>query len=141
MVWKTLLLVAVAVAFVSARREACAQGPSLEHTPRPAVPVTIGGDQYLDACAGKGVITGLDPRGDGFLAVKAGPGPRYKRVDKLFNGEQVYLCSDHGKWFGVVYSKTKQKCNVTTPWAKPLPYTGPCRSGWIHKSYVKITAG
>ena len=135
------MLVLLTVTFVSAQREACAQGPSLERTARPMVPVIVGGESNLDACAGKGVITGLDPRGDGFLAVKAGPGPRYKRTDKLFKDEQVYLCSAQGNWFGVVYSKTKQECNVMTPWPNPLPYTGPCRSGWIHKRYVKITAG
>jgi hypothetical protein len=41
--------------------------------------------------SGAGVVLGLDPRGDGFLAVKAGPALRYKRIDKLYNGEEAYL--------------------------------------------------
>jgi hypothetical protein len=106
------------------------------------VPILIGGNDEYDACGGTGMIVGLDPRGDGFLAVKSGPGLRYKRVDKLFNGEKVYLCSEKDVWLGVVYSKSKEDdCNVMTSWPKKLPYTGPCRSGWVHKDYVEITSG
>jgi hypothetical protein len=54
---------------------------------RPQVPVVIQADEY-DAC-GNDVVHGLNPKGDGFLAVKAGPGLHYKRIDKLFNGEEV----------------------------------------------------
>src|SRR5215468_4931063 len=71
---------------------------------RPAVPVMITANEDGDACA-NGVVHGLDPRGDGFLAVKAGPGLGYKRIDKLYNGEQVYLCGFKGDWFAIVYTK------------------------------------
>src|SRR4051794_31849558 len=54
---------------------------------RPQVPVIIGGHADYDSCGGTGVVVDLDPHGDGFLAVKSGPGLSYPRIDKLYNGE------------------------------------------------------
>ena len=54
-----------------------------------------------DACA-NGRVHRLDPSGDGFLAVKGGPGLNYDRIDELYNGEKVYLRVATGDWFGVV---------------------------------------
>jgi hypothetical protein len=48
------------------------------------VPVVIESDDDTAPCAG-GVVVDLDPHGDGFLAVKAGPGLNYARIDKLYN--------------------------------------------------------
>jgi hypothetical protein len=107
---------------------------------RPQAPVIIYSADGRDACA-NGRVHGLDPSGDGFLAVKGGPGLKYNRIDKLYNGEEVYLCVATGDWFGVVYTKTRQDCNVSTPWPRSLPYTGPCRSGWVHRRWVEVTAG
>ena len=109
---------------------------------RPQVAVTITRDEYdNDPACGEGVVRGLDPKGDGFLAVKAGPGLHYKRIDKLFNGEEVFLCGYKGDWFAIVYTRTGQRCNVSKPWPKTLPYTGPCRSGWAHKRWIEVIAG
>jgi hypothetical protein len=88
-------------------------------------PVIIQASDNSDACVSDGIVHGLDPSGDGFLAVKAGPGLRYNRIDKLYNGQQVYLCVEAGDWFGIVYTKARQDCNVSTPWPRSLPYTGP----------------
>jgi|SRR5690242_2659941 len=116
--------------------------PSLgqEDNVRPQVPVPIQSDPDTDVCS-NGVVIGLDPHGDGFLAVKAGPGLKYPRIDKLHNGEQVYLCAEAGDWYGIVYTKTRQDCNVMTSWPRSLPYTGPCRSGWVYRRYVELWAG
>ena len=107
---------------------------------RPQAPVMIQSDPDTDVC-GNGVVTGLDPRGDGFLAVKGGPRLTYPRIDKLYNGEQVYLCAESGDWYGIVYTKTRQDCNVMTSWPRSLPYSGPCRSGWVHRNWVEVIAG
>jgi hypothetical protein len=63
----------------------------------PSVPVLI--EQYPYS----GVVTGLDPRGDGFLAVKSGPGLNYDRIDKLYNKSRVYVVGRRGDWYAVVY--------------------------------------
>jgi hypothetical protein len=52
---------------------------------RPQAPVIIQASDNSDACVSDGIVHGLDPSGDGFLAVKAGPGLRYNRIDKLYN--------------------------------------------------------
>lgn len=111
-------------------------------TRRLDVPITIEGDTKLDACAGEGQIVGLDPHGDGFLSVRSGPGGRpHREIDRLYNGNLVAICAKRGPWLGVIYGPKPIDCNVTTPWAIGQPYTGPCRSGWIHGRYVSILAG
>ena len=108
---------------------------------RPQVPIMIESEPDRDACSGTGIVKGLDPYGDGFLAVKGGPGLRFPRIDKLYNGEQVYICIESSDWYGIVYSKQRRDCNVSTPWPRSLPYTGPCRSGWVHKRWIELIAG
>ena len=108
---------------------------------RPKVPIVIQSDPDFDACRSDGVVEGLDPSREGFLAVRGGPGTQYGEIDRLYNGEQVYLCSESGKWLGVVYSKQRQNCDVTTPWISTQPYTGPCRSGWVHRNWIRLWAG
>jgi hypothetical protein len=129
-----ILLVLIGIALAHA---ATAQDASI----RPQVPVIIGGYTSLDACGGNGVVIGLDPNGDGFLAVKSGPRLSHPRIDKLYNGEQVYICGETDNWFAVVYTRVRRDCNVSTPWPVRLPYTGPCRSGWVFKRYVRVVAG
>ncbi|MDK1388869.1 PAN domain-containing protein [Sinorhizobium sp. 8-89] len=118
-----------------------ATSPSEGPRRKPEVPIVIVANPDFDACGANGVIEGLDPSGDGFLAVRSGPGAKYAELDRLYNGEQVYLCQTKGKWLGVVYSKQRQDCNVTTPWITTQPYTGPCKSGWVHRNWVRLYAG
>ncbi len=62
-------------------------------------------------------VTGLDPNGDGFLAVRTGPGTDYRKVDQLYNGDLVRTCAQSGAWFGVYYGK-------------------PRRVGWVHGKWL-----
>lgn len=106
------------------------------------VPVMAGGGEY-DACPSTGTIVGLDPQGDGFLSVRSGPGgPKYREIDRVYNGMHVYICDQKGPWYAVVYSNdNRAECNVSSSWTRRLPYTGPCRYGWIHSKYVGDLAG
>src|SRR5687767_12064938 len=63
------------------------------------VPVMIGGDAALDACASTGIA-----RGDG-IEVRAGPGDAYPPVDALSPGTILSICgaSDERAWRAVVY--------------------------------------
>ena len=103
------------------------------------VPVIIRASE-LDPCS-NGVVRGLDPRGDGFLAVKSGPGLGYRRIDKLFNGSQVWVCGGRGDWLAIIYARGCADCNVSSPWARTLPYTGPCQPGWVYRRWVEVYAG
>jgi hypothetical protein len=110
---------------------------------RPRVPVIIEHSPEGYAPCAYGVVHNLDPKGDGFLAVKAGPGLQYERIDKLYNDRQVIICGDKGPWYAIVYTKTHQRdamryCNVEeSRRKKDFPYTGPCRSGWAHQQWIK----
>jgi len=108
------------------------------------VPVIAGQNAGYDACGTVGVVRGLDPRGDGFLAVRAGPSSDYAMIDKVYNGYLLSICDQSGKggnWLGVVYSHNKQDCGVSTPWPRAGAYTGPCASGWVYRKYVTDIAG
>ena len=107
-----------------------------------SIPVLAGQEAGFDACASQIVVRGLDPSGDGFLAVRSGPGAEFEMEDKVYNGQMLHYCDQRGPWIGVVYTQGGlQGCNVTTPWPRTLPYTGPCRFGWVHRNWVTIVAG
>ena len=117
--------------------------PAAHAWERPVMPIVVGldGPDY-DACASSGTVERLDPRGDGFLAVRSGPSSSYATIDKLYNGQDVIICDSRGDWYGVVYSTRRSvECNVTGPWHRPMPYTGPCRSGWVYKKWLGNLAG
>ena len=115
-----------------------------ERLGQPVVPVTIAaGDGQMANCSG-GVVTGLKPGGDGFLAVRAGPGTGYRMLDRLHNGEGVLLCDQSGDWVGIVYGGGGEYggngCNVDGA-GPEYPYSGPCRSGWAHGRWIELVAG
>jgi hypothetical protein len=106
----------------------------------PRVPVLF--EQYpYDA-----MVHDLDPYG-GFLAVQSGPGLNYDRIDKLYNKSRVYLVGQRGDWYAVVYLDERTvDCNlpsqdVSFTSFRDMPYTGPCRSGWVHRRWVSVIAG
>ena len=108
------------------------------------IPVIAGQNPDYDACGTVGVVRGLDPQGDGFLAVRAGPSSDYAMLDKVYNGYLLNICDQSGKggnWLGVVYSHETMDCGVGTPWPRPAAYTGPCNSGWVYRKFVADYAG
>jgi hypothetical protein len=106
-----------------------------------AVPVQVGGLEEIDACPGRGVVTGLNPQGDNFLAVRSGPGPDFAKIDELYQGERVLLCDERGQWLGIAYTRDDADCGVAGPQAERTAYAGPCRSGWVFRSYITVVAG
>lgn len=80
-----------------------------------------GGDGQAAWCASS-VVAGLDPNGDGFLAVRTGPGTDYRMVAKLTNGAVVLTCARSGPWVGVLYGPERTK-------------------GWVHGRWLADLAG
>lgn len=103
-----------------------------------AEPVLVGGDADFDACGSQGEVSGLNPSGDNFLAVRDGPAPDAAQLDQLHAGDVVNLCDEFEGWYGVVYG---DDCGVGTPVATRAPYDGPCKSGWVSMRYITVTAG
>jgi hypothetical protein len=67
-------------------------------------------------------VKGLKAGGDGFLAVRSGPGGSYAELDRLHNGDVVAYCAKNGKWIGIVYGDPK-------------------RRGWVHGNWLVDLAG
>jgi hypothetical protein len=108
------------------------------------VPIVIGGDKEFDACAGTGEVIGLDAKGDGFLSVQSGPDRPYREIDRLFSGNEVYICDQRGLWYAIIYSESRKltrECGVGRPWQIRQAYTGPCRYGWAPVRYIRTTTG
>lgn len=106
-----------------------------------SVAVKVGGEADLDACGGVGEVYRLNPDGDNFLAVRAGPGSAHRMTDKLHSKDLVFMCDERGAWIGVVYGPDGVDCGVGTPIAKRQAYVGACASGWVHSRYIKLIAG
>jgi hypothetical protein len=105
------------------------------------VPIMLGGNDLYDACAAAGVVSKLNPRGDGFLSVRRGPGRLYAEKDRIYGGDAVHICDSKRAWTAIVYSGDGRDCGVGSPWPKRLAYTGPCKYGWVSSRYVTATAG
>lgn len=92
----------------------------------PAAAQTLEVDFFIledDQAAGclSATVTGLDPQGDGFLAVRSGPGTGYRKIDELYNGDHVRPCDAQGKWHGIYYGT-------------------PRRKGWVHGNWLRYSA-
>ena len=110
------------------------------------VPVMVGAEAELDACGSWAKVKGLDPKGDGFLAVRGGPGSGYAQRDRLHEGDEFFVCSysRDNKWLAIVYPRKGQDagdCGVSTSLPKPVAYHGPCVWGWVHGKWIEFLAG
>jgi hypothetical protein len=87
------------------------------------VPVPWIEDGQAAGCGGSRV-TGLDPNGDNFLAVRSGPGVDYPKIDELHTGDSVRTCDVRGNWIGIYYD-----------------IRGRQQSGWVFGAYLAEVAG
>ena len=67
-----------------------------------------------------GEVSGLNPRGDGFLAVRYGPGSEFTQRDRLHNGSPVDILYRDGDWLQVSYRDGE---------------------GWVHGNWVREVPG
>lgn len=106
---------------------------------QPSRAVRIGiSSQEADACGGSGEVSGLNPRGDNYLSVRAAPNARARELGRLRPGQMIRLCerAGGGAWWGIIYSRTEdQDCGLDGV-RRPRLYAGPCRSGWVSARYV-----
>lgn len=75
------------------------------------------------AVCGSSRVEGLNPNGDGFLAVRTGPGSNYRKIDQIYNGDIVADCNRRGKWHGIFYGPNRTK------------------KGWVHGNWLVWVAG
>lgn len=94
-----------------------------------------GGDGQAANCASS-TVHGLKAGGDGFLAVRSGPGTQYRKIDELHNGDVVVVYEVRDKWAGVVYRTETIDCGSTV--TRPVPYGN---KGWVHTNWLRDLAG
>lgn len=132
----------------------------------PPQPVRIGeGGPRFDACQAVGRV-----QGRGALDVLAAPFDDAEQVDQLAEGQNVWICtrSIDQQWFGIVYdeeagtpeprpdengvetrnpppamipSRGPGDCGVSSPVRSKRVYDGPCKSGWVESTFVRLIAG
>lgn len=111
----------------------------------PDRPVRIGtAAPDLDACLSQGEVVGLNPDGDNFLTVRAGPGRDARDIGRLGPGHVVNVCQSANGWLGIVYGpagRLDEDCGVGSPVRRPRDYRGPCLSGWVSARYIRVVAG
>ena len=78
-------------------------------------------------------VAGLDPNGDGFLTVRAGPSSSYRKIDEIHNADAVYPCARSGPWMGIVYTGSSHQNGHRDQ--------HPRRKGWVHSNWVINGAG
>lgn len=101
------------------------------------VPVIEYAEEDLDTC-GYGQVQGLKKGGDGFLAVRSGPGGKYRKLGELKNGENFWIFEQRGKWVGIVYDNPNLSCS---PIKKDRPVSHKGKKGWVHQKWAKLIAG
>jgi len=104
------------------------------------MPVMVGGDGVLDACATTAIAVGTR------VEVRRGPGSAYAVVDALAPGTPLSICggSSDPAWRAIVYRAPDEAaldCGVATPIATLTRYAGPCRSGWVRADALGPGAG
>lgn len=123
---------------------AIGRGEALAELDPGTQPVRIGeaGERFA-ACQGSGLVT---QRGiEAPISVFAAPFQNAEQIDRLSNGDAVYICarSHDQRWLGVVYAEDRAPrapCGVTAPIPERRDYDGPCRSGWVSSTFVRLVA-
>lgn len=68
-------------------------------------------------------------RGNGFLAVRNGPGSRYQQIGEVYLGDEISVWNRRGRWYQIACMSGI----CTRPyWGRPSP------QGWVHGRYLSI---
>jgi hypothetical protein len=81
-----------------------------------------------------GYVVGVRPlsqynhaRGNGFLAVRTGPGASYQQTGEVYRGDEVSVYDRRGGWYAI----TCMSGQCMRPlWGTPMP------SGWVSRKYI-----
>ena len=81
-----------------------------------------------------GYVVGVRPisqynhaRGNGFLAVRTGPGSKYQQTGEVYRGDEVSVYDRRGNWYAITCMSGR--CE-NPKWGAPMP------SGWAYKKYI-----
>lgn len=100
------------------------------------ISASIGWADISEAGECVGRVVGVKPisqynhaKGSGFLAVRTGPGGKYRQVGEVYRGDEVAVFGRRGKWFHV--NCLSGQC-MNPLWGPAIP------EGWVHGSYLRV---
>ncbi len=92
------------------------------------------GASFAGDCTGH--VTGVRPisqynhaKGNGFLAVRTGPGSKYQQIGELYRGDEIAVWDRAGSWYRV--QCMSGRC-LNPLWGQPDP------NGWVYGKYLSI---
>lgn len=68
-------------------------------------------------------------RGNGYLAVRNGPGSSYQQIGELYLGDEIAVWDRRGNWYEV--QCMSGRC-LDPLWGQPNPH------GWVYGRYLRI---
>lgn len=104
-----------------------------------AVGMSLAGLLALPVQAGDciGRIVGVQPilrydhsRGEGYLAVRSGPGSGFEQVGEVYRGDEVAVHAREGNWFAV--QCFGGQC-LEPLWGAPRP------QGWVYGRFLRVS--
>lgn len=101
------------------------------------LPIVEHSDGDLDTCL-LAEVHGLKAGGDGFLAVRSGPGAEFRKLDEIHNGDRVWIFENTSKWHGVLYGVDAVECS---PIGSDRVLDKPGKKGWVHENWIRPLAG
>lgn len=109
------------------------------------VPIRVGelGPGFA-ACGGRGATR--DRPGAPNVPVRSAPYDANHEIDRLAAGAEFFICArtHDQRWFGIVYPRggqTVEACGVGDAGTRRADYDGPCGSGWVPSSLVRLVSG
>lgn len=121
----------------------------------PSVPIMVGGAFAGHNCTANALsqATVRPMKAGSYLAVRNAPSIKSVKLDRLTPGYPVIICTGltNQQWVGVLYYEPGKE--DTSPYGahdcgladmnskRPVAYRGPCRSGWVARRYLMLSAG
>jgi hypothetical protein len=76
-----------------------------------------------------------------YVLVLSGPGARFRKIDRLRSGREVYICDERGDWFKIFYSKPEGPCGPKFSNGLDVQRASDCQSGWVERKWVNVISG
>lgn len=83
-----------------------------------------------------GMVMGLRADGDGFLAVRSGPGSIFRKLGELHNGDRVTIFGGEGEWLSVLVPGGRIDQGDACRRSGPRREVSGSGLGWVHRNWI-----
>lgn len=88
------------------------------------------------ANCGVGTVMGLRADGDGFLAVRSGPGSQFLKLGEVHNGDRVTIFGGQGDWLAIAVPGGQVDQDNVCARVGPRRQLSGSGLGWVHKNWI-----